>query len=212
MSSRCQHYAVALSVTAMRLLVAESNVLDKDNEPLDSNPASESGINEADDCPMQSRDVLTPNIKVSNRFSSLAVDENNTGDATSEDQTPNKKKKTRKTKSKKKQTTNVADEQNFVDQTQLECEQRQPKTSVVVAGYSIIKYVKAWELSDAKMNVSVKSFSGATVDDMRDFLMPTTRRHPDKLVIHAGTNDARSSNPKTIADKITELAEQFKQK
>ena len=48
MSSRCQHYVVALSVTAMRLLVAESNVLDKDNnEPLDSNPASESGINEA---------------------------------------------------------------------------------------------------------------------------------------------------------------------
>ena len=81
----------------MRLLVAESNVLVKDNEPLNSNPASESGINEADDCPMQSRDVLTPNIEVSNRFSALAVEENNKGDATFEDtrqnQMPNKKKK-----------------------------------------------------------------------------------------------------------------------
>ena len=83
--------------------------------------------------------------------------------------------------------------------------------SVVVAGDSIIKYVKGWELSDAKMNFSVKSFSGATVDDMRDYVKPTIRKHPDKLVIHAGINDARSSNPKTIADEITELTEQFKQ-
>jgi lysophospholipase L1-like esterase len=54
--------------------------------------------------------------------------------------------------------------------------------------------------------MSVKSFSGATVDDK-----PTIRKHPDKLVIHAGTNDVRSSSPRTIANKVTELAEQFKQ-
>ena len=71
-------------------------------------------------------------------------------------------------------------------------EERQPqqlRKTVVVAGDSIIKYVKGWELSNNKQNVAVKSFSGATVEDMKDFLRPTIRRQPDKLVIHVGTND-----------------------
>ena len=71
--------------------------------------------------------------------------------------------------------------------------------------------MKGWEISDAKINILVKSFSGVTVDDMRNFLKPTIRKYPDKPIIHAGINDARSSNPKTIVDKITQLAEQFKQ-
>ena len=81
---------------------------------------------------------------------------------------------------------------------------------VVEAGDSIIKYVKGWELSNDEQIVSVKSFSGATVDDMGDFLKPSIRKRPDKLIIHAGTNDVRSSSPTTIAKKVTELAEQFK--
>ena len=46
---------------------------------------------------------------------------------------------------------------------------------------------------------------------MTDFLRPTIRRQPDKLVIHVGTNDIRSSTPQDIADEITEVAQQFKQ-
>ena len=67
----------------------------------------------------------------------------------------------------------------------------------------MIKYVKCWELSTGQQNVSVKSFSGATVDDMSDFLKPTLRKHPDKLIIHVGTNDIRKSDPKIVADKVT---------
>ena len=74
----------------------------------------------------------------------------------------------------------------------------------------MIKYVKGWELSTGQQNVSVKSFSGATVDDMRDFLKPTLRKHPDKLIIHVGTNDIRKSDPKIVADKVTIPAKQFK--
>ena len=74
----------------------------------------------------------------------------------------------------------------------------------------MLRYVKGWELSTGRQNVTVKSFSGATVDDMSDFLTPTIRKHPDKLIIHAGTNDIRKSDPKTVADKITDLSKQFK--
>mgnify|MGYP002803813395 FL=1 len=65
-------------------------------------------------------------------------------------------------------------------------------------------------MSNADQIVSVKSFSGATVDDMSDFLKPSIRKHRSKLVIHAGTNDIRRLTPKTIADKVTELADDFK--
>ena len=57
----------------------------------------------------------------------------------------------------------------------------------------------------ADQSVSVKSFPGATADEMVDFLKPTLRRKPDKLAIHAGTNDVSSSTPKVIADKVSKI-------
>lgn len=208
-------------ITAMRLLVAELNAIVKENEQLNHKHIIEqSGSNEAEDCTTQLEDVVNPNIQLGNRFSVLGVQENNKGEEAiiiAQDQDTQKentlsKEKKRKKKSKTKQTAIVLDEQKTkeADKPQLDGEQRQSKTSVVVAGDSIIKYVKGWELSNAEQNVSVKSFSGATVDDMGDFLKPSIRKHPDKLIIHAGTNDVRSSSPTTIAEKVTELAEQFK--
>ena len=96
-------------------------------------------------------------------------------------------------------------------QQQEQQPQQQKRKTVVVAGDSIIKYVKGWELSNTEQNVAVKSFSGATVEDMNDFLRPTTRRQPDKLVIHVGTNNIRSSTPQNVADEVTKVAHQFKQ-
>ena len=84
------------------------------------------------------------------------------------------------------------------------------KTRVVVAGGSIIQYVKGRESSKGEQNVAVKSFSGATVDDMSDFLRPSIRTKPNKLIIHAGTNGVRHLNPKIIAEKVIRLAENFK--
>ena len=45
---------------------------------------------------------------------------------------------------------------------------------------------------------------------MSDFLKPTGRKQPDKLIIHAGTSDLRRSNPNEVADRIVELAENLK--
>ena len=102
---------------------------------------------------------------------------------TEEDQVQQKEK--RKSKSKKKTTKDDASRKpQEVEQEQQP--QQQKRKTVVVAGDSIIKYVKGWELSNTEQNVAVKSFSGATVEDMNDFLRPTTRRQPDKLVIHVG--------------------------
>ena len=72
----------------------------------------------------------------------------------------------------------------------------------------MIKYIKGWDLSNVKCISQV--LSGATVDDMSNFLKPTLRKHPDNLIIHVGTNDICKSDPKIVADKVTILAKQFK--
>ena len=84
----------------------------------------------------------------------------------------------------------------------LPSERHHVRETVVVAGDSIVKFVKGWELSNAERNLSVKSFFGATLNDMTDFLKPTGRKQPDKLIIHASTNDLRRSNPNEVADRV----------
>ena len=85
------------------------------------------------------------------------------------------------------------------------------KCNTVVVGDSIIKYVKGWELSEATEQATVKSFSGASLQDMRDFIKPILRKNSDKLVLHVGTNDLRYSEPKAVADGIANLVLKIEQ-
>ncbi|XP_048577070.1 uncharacterized protein LOC125559126 [Nematostella vectensis] len=82
----------------------------------------------------------------------------------------------------------------------------QRRQNVVIAGDSIINFVKGRELSDASKRVTVKSFSGATVEDMHDYVKPILKKNPDTLVLHIGTNDLRNSEPQEVANAITDLA------
>ena len=52
---------------------------------------------------------------------------------------------------------------------------------VFIAGDSILQHVHGWELSNAKQRVSVKSFSGSTAEDMKDYLKPLIRKKPDTI-------------------------------
>ena len=200
-------------ITAMRLLIAETNGV------MENNVIKQKMCNEADEC-TQLKDIVNPDIKLKNRFSVLenkqvevgefsATPNQNTEEDqnTEEGQVPKKKKA--KSKSKKTKKDRASCETKYGEQAKAE--QQEGRKTVVVAGDSIIKYVKGWELSNSEQNVAVKSFSGATVEDMNDFLKPTIRRQPDKLLIHVGTNDIRSLAPQDIADKVSEVTQQFKQ-
>ena len=196
-------------IAVVRLLAVESNqpLHEKKTHALHHNNDDQQ-IASNDDL-IQSSEQVNQNIKLSNRYSgfndtvvvSEDPDESNKEENLNSSNTQNKLKKKQK-KGKKKQ--KPAD-------TLVRTEQQQNiKASVVVAGDSIIKYLKGWELSNGEQNVSIKSFSGATVDDMSDFLKPTIRKKPNKLIIHAGTNDVRHSSPKVIAEKVTKLGENFR--
>ena len=90
----------------------------------------------------------------------------------------------------------------------------QGKETVVIAGDSIVKNIIGPKMSadDPDHYYIVKPFPGATVSDMEDFVKPLTRRSPDKMILHVGTNDLRNnSSPKIIADSIVNIVTQIKE-
>ena len=83
----------------------------------------------------------------------------------------------------------------------------------VILGDSIVKHVNGWEIAKKLPNCKVyaKSFSGAKVRCMKDYLKPSLRQNPDHVVLHVGTNDLDSDkDPELIAKSIVDLASTVK--
>ena len=59
--------------------------------------------------------------------------------------------------------------------------------------------------------MSIKSFSGARVEDMEDYLKPLIRKEPDELILHMGTNNIRDDDPREVAEGIVNVAFQIEQ-
>ena len=77
---------------------------------------------------------------------------------------------------------------------------------VVIAGDSLVKNVQGWRVSNGKrVKTVVKSFSGASVNDMFDYIKPTIRQHPEHIILHVGTNDLKNSDPREVAERIVDL-------
>ena len=69
-----------------------------------------------------------------------------------------------------------------------------------IAGDSKIKNVYGRELSGRKEKVVVKHFRKSTTEDMKTYIQSPLKRDPDRVIIHVGTNNLRSSqDPETIA-------------
>ena len=63
--------------------------------------------------------------------------------------------------------------------------------------------------SDCK--IYVKSFSGATVSCMEDYMKPSIKNSPDHFILHVGTNDLYSENSSMeMAESITNKAFRLK--
>ena len=75
----------------------------------------------------------------------------------------------------------------------------------------VIQHVQGWNLSTKNRHVSIKSFSGARVEDMEDYLKPLIRKEPDELILHMGTNNIRDDDPREVAEGIVNVAFQIEQ-
>ena len=57
------------------------------------------------------------------------------------------------------------------------------------------------------VNIYVKSFPGASVEDMASYVIPTKKHNPNIAILHCGTNDlSKSEEPRLIANNIVKLA------
>ena len=87
------------------------------------------------------------------------------------------------------------------------------KKTVVIVGDSIVRHVPSCSLNQSLKEYFsiVKSFPGATTQDMKDYIKPTIARKPDMVILHTGTNDLKSNqNPPDIANEIINLAKNIK--
>ena len=210
-------------ITAMRLLVAESNLIVKDNtdnELLNHNLNIEPGINEADDCTIQ----LDPNIQVSNRFSTLAVKENSSGKATTtttEDTRPKQNnvspehgdgESIQGTKDSSSGTTELRNQVNDQGQTSTrDGDDSYKSKSVLIIGDSIIKHIDPRKLS--KKSVYKRSFPGKRIEEIHDEIDNIHLNvEPSHVIIHAGTNNLPSEGADSCARKLQKLALKIRSK
>ena len=59
--------------------------------------------------------------------------------------------------------------------------------------------------------MAVKSFSGARIADMENYLKPLLRKEPDEIILHVGTNNIRDESPRCVAEGIVNLVTQIQQ-
>jgi hypothetical protein len=76
------------------------------------------------------------------------------------------------------------------------------KNVTVVAGDSIVQNLQGWRLSNTDNHVVVKSFSGANITDMEDYLKPILRKEPNKVILHVGTNGLKHLSAKRVAEGL----------
>ena len=68
-------------------------------------------------------------------------------------------------------------------------------------GDSLIKIVQGWRVSKGmKVKAVVKAFPGASVEDMFDYIKPTTKHHPEEIILHVGTNDLKNSDSRLLKE------------
>lgn len=82
--------------------------------------------------------------------------------------------------------------------------------TTVLVGDSMIKQIQGRRLGrEVGHRVVVKSFPGATTNDMKHYLMPTVDKKPQQIILHVGTNDLRDHSPTVVAENIVDLAKKI---
>ena len=93
------------------------------------------------------------------------------------------------------------------------------ENKIVIFGDSMVKRIKGFQIARSlrQGKVFVKSFPGATCNDLKHYVVPTLEQEcPDTVVIHIGTNNIRPrsnnvvSTPEQIATEIIEIGKNCK--
>ena len=83
----------------------------------------------------------------------------------------------------------------------LEDDARWKSGTTLIIGDSILNGIDETRLKNTKVRI----YRGASVDDMFYNVFPLLRKAPTNIIIHAGTNTARTENSSDIAGKLLDL-------
>ena len=78
------------------------------------------------------------------------------------------------------------------------------KGTTLIIGDSILSGFREFKMSKQK-TIKVRTFPGATIGDMKFFIIPHLRKNSDKIVLHVGTNDTPRATPKEMFNTIKDL-------
>ena len=95
----------------------------------------------------------------------------------------------------------------------LPVDNKKKNKKIYILGDSIVKHVEGWQLSKmTNQKVYVRSFSGAKVKCMKDYVKPCIRENdPDHVILHVGTNEMNSElPPERIAKSVVDVAKNVK--
>ena len=56
-----------------------------------------------------------------------------------------------------------------------------------------------------RKTIKVRNFPGATINDMKFFVVPLLKKKPDTVIIHVGTNDGPHFTPDEMFKNMKEL-------
>ena len=91
---------------------------------------------------------------------------------------------------------------------------RQKNRIVYIIGDSMLKNLKRREinseLQSRGITTHVKTFPGATAEDMKFYIQPALKSKPEAVIVHCGTNNMRSEEPHVVVRKIIDVAVQAK--
>ena len=74
-----------------------------------------------------------------------------------------------------------------------------PHGTTLIVGDSMLGGIEETRMGPRR---KVRSFPGATIADLREYIVPLLRKKPSRLIAHIGTNDASFSSAKKIADDL----------
>ena len=63
------------------------------------------------------------------------------------------------------------------------------RKKITVIGDSMVKFLRSDEMFSVNNAVNIMKHPGSTTDDMVDYVRPVTRKKPDVIIMHVGTND-----------------------
>ena len=78
------------------------------------------------------------------------------------------------------------------------------KGTTLIIGDSILSSLRECKMPKQK-TIKIRTFPGATIGDMKFFIIPHLRKSPDKIVLHVGTNDAPHATPEEMFNAIEDL-------